>query len=119
MPYTITTKRIASPDPLVHPQVASRLAVATLEEAHRAVVPIATAAGWGGDVFPRVATAIETGGGTIDSLPDGTVIVVESVGVGRLVYDASAGTAGAEDWADITVEEAVAAFNAAQSKAGA
>lgn len=83
-PYVITTKTLACPcgsDPehaaryCEHAEHrASHRAVATLEEAHREVVPLVTAGGWGGDVFPQVARALPESGGTI-VLPDGTVEV--------------------------------------------
>lgn len=73
MPYIITTKVKASPDPIVPLQIKSRHAVATLEDARL----------WTHDMRvigqPLIAWEIGESGGTIGPLSGGTIIEVTPV----------------------------------------
>jgi hypothetical protein len=84
MPYTITTTRL---DLKLHGEYASRLAVATLEEARQAVANETLLHGYEAlpeheaEKFDRQYMLLrQNGGGTVGPLPDGTVIEVKQVG---------------------------------------
>lgn len=120
MPYVITTKARKSPDPVVHLQVISRYAVATLDEAHEAATLAvgvrriiadpggdheAACPAW--DEPASVALALPASGGTVGPLSDGTTIKVDYG-----TWDDLVGPAG---WGTHTTEAAVVdAYNAAQ-----
>lgn len=77
MPYVITTRAI------VHPQIASRRAVATLDEVRRHVGGIVTLNrsafySTGFDAAQKQIAALGESGGSVGPLPDGTTIEVQA-----------------------------------------
>ena len=111
MPYIITTRMAAEPpnqDVAVRAAVLTRTAVATPDDARRAIIAIGEDHDtWiGGDALHG---PIDRNGGTIGPLPDGTVIEVRPVMHVELAREAGLGRRDTPMMSDAAI---LAAFNA-------
>lgn len=116
MPYIITIKAIASPDPIVHPQVVSRRAVVTIEQArHDAELAMVHAKGDGPMPHRTLILAARTlpeVGGTIGPLPDGTMIEILQISYGSLASACALNAKALDSVGDQS--QIITAFNEAQ-----